>query len=99
MRKFIIFFIKYNDEQNLVESVETVSPDKATDFINLKNSIWIKGQYASTYHVMTAPEALQYVIDVIKRENEFKLEDYEERINNLLSKLKECYGIDYKSQN
>lgn len=99
MRKFIIFFIKYNDEQNLVENVQVMEPEKAQDYISFMDATWTKGQYARTTHVMGASEALQYVIDTIEQELKFQLDDAGERINNLLSNLKECYGIDYKPNN
>lgn len=67
MRKFIIFFIKYNDEQNLVENVQVMEPEKAQDYISFMDATWTKGQYARTTHVMGASEALQYVIDTISK--------------------------------
>lgn len=99
MKQFIKFEAQYYMDEHPFHVVHAMDPEKAEDYINYMNSVWSGGTYSQEYHVMTPDEALKHVIDTIDREKQEKLEDSEEFINNLLTQLKECYGIDYKPLN
>ena len=99
MRKFIKFTAKYLGETSSFDVIECLSPDKAQDYIKMKNNLHAGYVFFSTYQVLEPDEALKYTIAFIKSAQDDDLEDTPEYINNLLSNLKECYGIDYNPQN
>lgn len=99
MKQFIKFEAQYYMDEHPFHVVKAIDPEKAQNYINFMNTTWSGGIYSQEYHIMTPDEALKHTIAVIKAEKENDLEDSKEFINNLLTQLKECYGIDYKPNN
>lgn len=99
MKRFIKFTVKRHLESQPFYHILPMDTEKAMDFILFKNATWIEGEYYPEYQVLTDVEALIYVKTFIESEREANLEDSDEYINNLLSQLRECYGIDYKPNN
>lgn len=104
MRKFVEFVVQYlipDDPVPFTTKVtKAMEPEKALDYINYRNSIRSDVHYCpKEFRVLDEIDALKYVLLVIEEEQTMPLDDSEERINNLLSELKECYNIDYKPNN
>lgn len=99
MRKFVKFTAQYYLDKYPFDTIQVIDPEKAQDYIKMKNNLHVGYFFFPTYRVLEPDEALKYTIAFIKGAQDDDLEDTPEYINNLLSDLKECYGIDYNPQN
>lgn len=99
MKQFIKFEAQYYLDDHSFYTVKVMEPEKAEAYIKYMNSVWSGGYYYPEYHVMTDVEALVHAKAVIKEEMLADLDDSAEIVTKVLTELKECYGIEYNSNN